>query len=477
MMRLYAIARNAFIETIRQPIFLIMILASLVMLLLSLFLSGWTMGSGSADYRETDQMLLVNMGLTTLLSVSLFMAAFSATSVLSREIEDRTVLTVVSKPVPRLMIVLGKYLGVTAALLVGFYINSLCMLLVVRNGVTVSVSDLSDAPVLAFGGGALVLSLLAALFCNYVFNWNFTSAMVGFLLGLLTLAAGIVMFVGKGFVGVPFGMDLNYMGQQFVAVGPDLLLGLVMLALAVLVISAVAVTASTRLGQLMTLLVCLGFAFGASIVHSSLKAARPGVLNDLMYKLAPNLTFLYPMDALMNNHGIPASYVGLSALYALCIVVAVLALGVILFQHRELEPAGQASAAPGLVSMLAWVGRLKAVAIVIAGLIFVTDMRSTPLAVLTAVGCLAGAGLTWAFWGWFGRGIRWTYFVVLGLTVVNVALAALTLMGVNLLRGEQMPLKVAHLALSAVVLAILIVPSTRHHFVPVKTTSGRLTTV
>ena len=49
--------------------------------------------------------------------VMLAAAAFIATAALSREIERKTVLTVVSKPVPRPAVVIGKYLGASGALL------------------------------------------------------------------------------------------------------------------------------------------------------------------------------------------------------------------------------------------------------------------------------------------------------------------------------------------------------------------------
>jgi hypothetical protein len=44
-MRLLAIAKNAFVETIRQPIFLVLILSTFLVLVMDLPLAGWTLGN------------------------------------------------------------------------------------------------------------------------------------------------------------------------------------------------------------------------------------------------------------------------------------------------------------------------------------------------------------------------------------------------------------------------------------------------
>ena len=107
MTGLLAIARNAFVEMVRQPIYGVLIFLTFVVLVLDLPLSSWTMGDELAQYQRTDQKMLVNMGLSTLLLSGLFVSAFGAAGVVSREIRDRTILTVVAKPVPRAVVVLG----------------------------------------------------------------------------------------------------------------------------------------------------------------------------------------------------------------------------------------------------------------------------------------------------------------------------------------------------------------------------------
>ncbi|NQW49042.1 MAG: ABC transporter permease, partial [Planctomycetes bacterium] len=90
-MPLFTIARNAFLESIRQPVQAVLICAALLALVLNLNVAGYTL--------EDDNKLLIDLGLSTLFLSGILMAAFTATSVLSREIENKTLLTVVSKPV------------------------------------------------------------------------------------------------------------------------------------------------------------------------------------------------------------------------------------------------------------------------------------------------------------------------------------------------------------------------------------------
>src|SRR5512144_2346005 len=108
MTRFWSICRNTFVQTIRQPIFTVLFFATVFILVLELALAGWTMGEGPAEYNETDQIMLYLTGISTLLTSGLLLAAFSASAALSREIEDRTALTVISKPVSRPVFILGK---------------------------------------------------------------------------------------------------------------------------------------------------------------------------------------------------------------------------------------------------------------------------------------------------------------------------------------------------------------------------------
>lgn len=468
MTRLFAIARNAFIETIRQPIYGVLILVTFAVLLLNVPLAGWTMGTGAGDFDVTDQQMLLSLGLSTLLVSGLFIAAFSAAGTLAREIEDRTILTVVSKPISRATVVIGKYLGVSGALALAFYLSGLVFLMTVRHGVMTSVSDPYDMPVIVMGLVAFALSLGMALFCNYFFGLNFAAS--GLLFGaiLLSLALGGIAFVGKGWKVV--GLDK---GLPHVA---DLLSGMSLMLLAVLVFAAVAVAASTRLGQAMTLLICIAvFLIGSMSEYLFGRLAGVNPLAKLAYVLVPNLAIFYSLDAVTQGQIVPLDYIGLAAAYALCYIVALLALGMLLFQRRELEAREGAAAAPHLVSLVGWLGRGLSVAGAFLALMLPTlagKSGNARLVLLAAFGLAVGAVINWMYWGWFGRGLKWTYFttwlLVLGLLGISVA----DLLTPRSLLGLSDPVEALMAGLSLLVCVILVLPKTRDHFNLLRKRSG-----
>jgi ABC-2 type transport system permease protein len=112
--KLFAIAANTFTETVRQPVYGVVVGATLLLMIFNVGLAAYTL--------KDDDKLLTELGLSTLLLSGLFLASFSATSVLTREIDNKTVLTVVSKPISRPVLIVGKFVGLVTALLLAFYL-------------------------------------------------------------------------------------------------------------------------------------------------------------------------------------------------------------------------------------------------------------------------------------------------------------------------------------------------------------------
>jgi len=456
MTRLLAIARNAFTETIRQPVFLVIILLTFVVLVLDIPLSGWTMGAGRAEYVETDQKMLVNMGLSTLLLAGLFISAFSAAGVVNREIENRTVLTVISKPVHRATLVAGKFLGVAAALVVAYYLCSLAFLLTVRHGVVSTASTPIDVPVIVLGGVAVAVAVIAAALLNYFFGWNFIASAVACASILLSVAVGAITVIGKAWELQRFGHGLS----------PQVLVALLIGLLCVLVFAAIAIAASTRMGWFMTLTVCLAlFVVGSASRPLLLGWAEGNLAARGLYRIWPNFWYFYAIDSLMKQQPIPLSYVGMTAAYAGCQIVAFLAIGMALFQRRELETSS--GGGPLGVSMLAGLGRIGAVAAAFAGAVVVANLRS-PIQIATGAGMIAMGVFGWFYWGWFGRGLKWTWYATLASIVAEVA-GFVTVVVLVLLAGGPRPWYGAipycvGIGLCLIVLGVLVLPVTRHHF-------------
>lgn len=346
LMQLITIGRNTFIESIRQPIFAVLILVGALALTLNPSLIAYTL--------DDDNKMLLEVGLSMILVIQLFLAAFTAAGVVSEEIEQKTVLTVVSKPVSRPLFILGKYLGVSAAMAVAFWCLSAIYLLTLRHGVMQTASDPFDQPVLTFGLLAGLVALLGAALGNYFYHWVFTSTFVGCLTVFITVAWGMVLLINKQWQFQPPTVDLN----------PQLLVSLLLVFQAVLILAAVAIAASTRLGQIMTLVICaVVFALGvvgeyfdrladrvfetpadlplwSSAGHiltadQSAPAKLGGLLAKLMHLCLPNLQYTWPADALIQGHAFSGRYVVSVTGYCGLYILAVLALAVALFQTRE----------------------------------------------------------------------------------------------------------------------------------------------
>jgi hypothetical protein len=271
--RLYHIAANTFLETIRQPIYGVVLLATALLMILNIALAGFTL--------EDDDKLLLDLGLSTLLLSGLFLSVFSATGVLTREIENKTVLTVVSKPVSRPVFIAGKYVGVLGALVVALYLCFLVFLLTMRHRVLQMSSDPWDGPVLAFGFGGLVLALAVAAFCNYFYGSEFASTSLALAVPLLTLAVLLTGFWDKTWNLQPYGKAILV---------PELFYAAFLVMLAVMVLAAVALAASTRLGQVMTLLVCVLIAMLGLVADFALgQHGEDSLVARTLYHVVPNI--------------------------------------------------------------------------------------------------------------------------------------------------------------------------------------------
>lgn len=266
-LQILTIARNTFLESVRQPIFFIMVLLCGLLQLFNTWTTAFSMGYTDTAEVSGDNKLLLDIGLATTFVCAMLLAAFIATAALSREIENRTVLTVVSKPVARPAVVLGKYLGIAGAMLLALVPMLLFLLMGIRHGVMSTAADDPDQPVILFTALAVGGSLLVAAWGNYFYGWHVTQTAVVLLAPGMLIAYVLVLCISKKWHWQPITADFK----------PQITIACVALVLAILVLTAVATTASTRLGQVMTTVVCAGV-FGFGLVSNYL-LGRHALLN------------------------------------------------------------------------------------------------------------------------------------------------------------------------------------------------------
>lgn len=255
--QIFTIARNAFVESIRQPVFFIMLLIAGIAQVLNTWNTGFSMGMDSTGEVTGDNKLLLDIGMATVFVCGMLLAAFIATAVISREVDNKTILTVVSKPVARPTVVLGKYFGVAAAILLAMGIMLGFLLMAIRHGVMSTASDELDGPVLLFSLGSVALAMFTGAWGNYFYGWNFPQIFAVVLCPLIIISCLALLFVGK-----EWHIQEHFPGPDF---KPQILAACACLIFAVLVMTAVATAVSTRLGQVMTIVVCVGVFLAAML--------------------------------------------------------------------------------------------------------------------------------------------------------------------------------------------------------------------
>lgn len=268
--QLFTIARNTFVESVRQPVLLLLVLASGLLQVFNTWTAAFSMGRTSSAEVYGDNKMLLDIGLATIFGAGVVMAAFLATAVVSSEIERKTMLTVVSKPISRALVVLGKYLGVAGALTGATIIMLAFLLLAIRHGVMTTAGDNLDMPVILFGFGAVIGALVLAAAANFMYGWSFNQTAVSAMLPLVLLAYLGVLLVSKTWALQPPTTDLPV----------KIVIACCAMVLAILVLASVATAASTRLGQVMTIVVCAGVFMGGLLSNYFL--GRQAFTNEIV---------------------------------------------------------------------------------------------------------------------------------------------------------------------------------------------------
>jgi len=247
-LRVLAIARNTFIESLRQPVLLLLLLGNGLLTILITWMSAFSLADIETAEVQGDNKVLLDVGLSTVFGCGALIAGFIATAAISREIENKTILTVVSKPISRWIVIFGKFLGVSGAILIATVIMLVFLLMAVRHGVMSTAADAIDKPVVFYALGAVFISAIGGAWCNYFYRSNFPQVMTLLLLPLILLAYVAMLFTHRDWKFQGVASDLK----------PQILIACACLMMAVLVLTSVAIAASTRLGQVMTIVVCMG---------------------------------------------------------------------------------------------------------------------------------------------------------------------------------------------------------------------------
>jgi len=320
LFKLFSIAANTFTEALRQPVYSVILTCTILMFVLSPALTTYTLDE------DQDLNLLREIALSTLFLAGLFISIFTATGAVTEEIESGTITTVLSKPVSRPLFILGKFLGIMAAVALAHYIASIGMLMTVRHGILFDAADTHDWTVITSGAVAILAALLISAFLNYIYDWNFPSTAIGLLALGATGCIAFLAFIDRDW-------KYNPAGNKFTAFEIN---ASILLFLAVTILVALAVLFSTRLNIVLTLTCCVGvFLLGLISDYAFGRFADRNLLARIAYTLVPNLQIFWATDAQYTEGTIPASYILRVGTYTVLYTTGVLGLATALFQKRQ----------------------------------------------------------------------------------------------------------------------------------------------
>lgn len=320
MRQFITIATNAFMELVRQPVFLLLMTASS---LFSVFLATpYYFAFGD------EPKLVKNSTLAVMLLAGLLGAVLSASASLAREIRSGTALAVLSKPVGRAQFLLAKYVGLVAALTLLTYVNLVAALVASR--MAFDAYGGTDVAALGIFAAGVVLAYLLGGFSNFFLRRPFVSDAVFSLLVMVTVAAFVIFQFTQqqASVNEPARVDWRLVPAA------------ILILFALWILAALALACSTRLDMIPTLAICSAlFLVG---LMSDYLFGRPADQGSwwatVLYTVIPNWQNFWLADALDTGKStFHWGYVGKALAYAACYVGAVMALAVTMFEERELS--------------------------------------------------------------------------------------------------------------------------------------------
>lgn len=354
MGQIFAVFRNTFLESVRQPVFALVLVVScaIIAFIPAVAAHIYTFPAGSGMDKPAERMV-ADLGLATTLLSGLILAVLTSSSVIDREVKNKTALTVLSKHLSRTAFIFGKYLGVACAIALAATANTIFVLLTVRLGAVIAVGDPLDYGVIA----GMILSILIALgvatFRNYFrgrawigsFAISFVVCIffVFIIFGIFDKNYEFVLMPSHSLTGEAEDQSYEQHANAGITYDWDVARAGVLTLLAILVLSGVSVAASTRLETGGNLLVS-GAAFVGGLTSEYLhgESLRPDVppylsaVADLWYATVPNLQVFYMSDALTRERPIPYEYMTSAGLYAASYILGMLFLASFLFQKREI---------------------------------------------------------------------------------------------------------------------------------------------
>jgi ABC-type transport system involved in multi-copper enzyme maturation permease subunit len=257
-------------EAVSQPLFLITVVFGVFLLGLFIFIPYFTFGDDIKMYKEAC--------LQVIMLLAIFVAIWTSSTSVADEIEGRTALTVLSKPIGRSQFILGKFTGVLSALALLFLLLGMFFVICISYKVPYDARESA----------------------NYYVTWQDSC-------------------------------------QEIALAVPGLILAFMEAA----VLASISVAISTRLSILANLIICMGiYVVGHLLplfVQSSVgEFAIVQFMGQLFATVLPVLEHFNIYGAIVAGQQVPLSYIGWVGGYSLIYISIAMLLALALFDDRDL---------------------------------------------------------------------------------------------------------------------------------------------
>jgi hypothetical protein len=312
-----AIARLTALESIRQPICLILVTVSVMTIGVLPMIVAHSMGEEGKLIRDS--------ALSMYLLSGLFLSSYAACLAITHEIRQGTVSAVLTKPVSRTVFILAKFFGVATVTALYALIAGMAVIISSRTSMEAIKVDVWSALPLLF---APFIAFFIAGLTNYFAGRVFVSDAFMALVVMVTLA-----FATAGLV------DTEGHAQAFGALFDwRLLQACVAISFALMLLQAMAVAISTKLDAVPTLVLCsIILIVGLMSDYLFGQFADTHLIANMAYHITPNWQHFWMVDALTAQGHIPWIVVAAVGKYALTYTIGVLFLAIGIFRTSEIK--------------------------------------------------------------------------------------------------------------------------------------------
>jgi hypothetical protein len=315
-----AIALAAFFESVRQPMFWLLLGIASFLMFVWIIVPYFTFGE--------DYLVVKQLGYDTIMLAAVILGCLGASISISEEIEGRTAVTVMSKPVSRRQFMLGKFLGVALACLFLFGLLSVVfeeVLMVKHWWDKLETLELNKETLTASAASQVGIVPTSPTLLRLVMTSGLPQPMQDFLRGI----------------------------AQWISHAGDTLPVLALCFSQVLVLVALSVALATRVSLVVNVVTVLAVYFLSHLTPKLLRIAQKaqdtdpsspvgrilGFVAQVFDTILPDLGAFSMDPALLSEAPPPAGqflqYVGCVTLYGVVYTGIVLLFGLILFEDRD----------------------------------------------------------------------------------------------------------------------------------------------